>query len=422
MATPDKVNFAGDVKIEEVSIINTRGFLQDVTEQVIGVEIYEDIFSPFITGKIILLDSQEITNLFPLIGEEVVRLHVQTPSLKEEDAYKGEFYIYKMEDRMKTSERQLAYVLHFISKEAVVDLNKKISKAYSGKVSDIVKKLITEADALDSPKKYNIEETKTITKFVSNYWSPVKCLRYLTDNAVNMEDSPTYLFYENKYGLNFISLDTLYSKTPLYQKFIWDNYSADVGTTGSSERDIGQDYMRVLDFHTPETFDYMSRIQSGMYGAELIAYDILTKQYTHLNYQPKWEETKHLNDFPLWSTKAVARPRAKLIHDHRYYNNFDDFDDVTNTTWVQKRTALLAQAEAFKLEIKVFGRTDYTAGQKIYLEVPRMAEIDKGDPNWEDQVHSGYYLVSAICHSVDRESHECTLELIKDSIKVNLNA
>lgn len=313
MATPDKVNFAGDVKIEEVSIINTRGFLQDVTAQTIGIEIYEDIFSPFITGKIMLLDSQEITNLFPLVGEEVVRLHVKTPSLSDDHAYKGEYYIYKMDDKIKTSERQTALVLHFISKEAIVDLNKKISKAYSGKVSDIVKKLITEPDALDSPKQYNIEETKTSTKFISNYWSPVKCLRYLTDNAVNNENSPTYLFYENKYGLNFVSLDSLYSKAPLFQKFVWDNYSADIKKTGSSERNISQDYMRVLEFHTPETFDYMNRVQSGMYGAELIAYDILTKQYTHLNYQPKWEDTKHLNNYPLWSEKAVARPDRKSV-------------------------------------------------------------------------------------------------------------
>lgn len=421
MATPDKVNFAGDVKIEEVALISSSGFLQDITKEILAIEIYEDIFSPFTTGKLIVKDAQEITNLLPLVGEEVVRIHVQTPSLPDKDAYKNEFYIYKMEDRIKTGNREIAYVLHFISKEAVVDLNKKISKAYSGKISDIAKQVITEAIALESTKNANIEETSNITKYVSNYWTPTKNLQYLCDTAVNVEGSPSYVFFENKYGLNFVSLDTLYSKTPLHQKFVYDNYSADMPKTGSSEKNISADYQRVLDFHTPQTFDYMHRLKSGMYGVELVTYDLLTKQYSQTAYVPKWDETKHLNEHPLWSKNVISRPRSTFIHDHMYYNNFDGFDDVTNVKTVQKRTSLMAQAEAFKVEINVFGRTDYSAGQRVYLEMPRNAQLKKDDPNWEDKVHSGYYLVSAICHSISRESHECTMELIKDSIMMDIN-
>lgn len=421
MALPDKVNFAGDIKINEVALINSRGFLQDVTQQIIGIEIYEDIFSMFTSGKLILKDAQEVTNLLPLIGEEIVRISLQTPSLKEEDGYKGEFYIYKMGDRMKISERETAYVLHFISKEAIVDLNKKISKAYSGKVSDIVKQVVTEDIGLETKKNLNVEDTSNITKYISNFWSPTRNLQYLCENAVNIEGSPSYIFFENKYGLNFLSLESMYSNAPLHQKFIWDNYSADINKTGSSEKNITRDYQRVLELNTPETFNYMDRLKSGMYGAELITYDLLTKQYTHIAYKPNFEEHKHLNQYPMWSDNLVSRPRSTIIQDHRYYNNFDGFDDVTNSKTIQKRTSLLAQAEAFKLEINVFGRTDYSAGQKVYLEVPRSSQISKDDPNWEDKVHSGYYVISAICHSITRESHECTMELIKDSIMVNLN-
>lgn len=421
MSLPDKLNFAGDIKIEEVALITSRGFLQDVTQQIIGIEIYEDIFNTFVTGKLILKDAQEITNLLPLIGEEVVRISLVTPSLKPEDGYKGEYYVYKMGDRIKVSERELAYVLHFISKEAIVDLNKKLSKAYSGKISDIVKSIVADDAGLESKKQLNIEETSNVTKFVSNYWTPTRSLQYLCENAVNVDGSPSFVFFENKYGLNFVSLESIYANAPLHQKFIWDNYSADVSKTGGSERNLTRDYQRVLELNTPETFNYMDRLKSGMYGAELITYDLLTKQYTHVAYKPDFNEHKHLNDYPLWSDKLISRPRSTLIRDYRYYNNFDGFDDVTNSKTVQKRTALMAQAEAFKVEINVFGRTDYSAGQKVYLEVPRNAQISKDDPNWEDKVHSGYYLISAICHSITREKHECTIELIKDSIMVNLN-
>jgi len=418
MAAVEKLSFAGDVQIRDITIITTSGFAVTITPQVATIEIYEDLFSPFISGKMIIRDSQELTNLLPLVGEEIVRIDIGTPSISAKDSYRGEFYIYKMDDRIKLAERELAYVLHFTSKECIIDVNKKISKAYSGKVSEIANKILT--DDLETKKPLNIEETKNVTKYVSNFWSITRNLQYLCDNALNINDSPTYVFFENKYGLNFVSLDALYSSdNPVFQKFIWDNYSAEMkGTT----RDLDKDYQRILEIRTPEVFNYLERLKSGMYGSEMIAFDLLTKQYMHVQYQPNFSETKHLNEHPLWSSNAISRPRAALIQDHRYYNNFDGFDDVTNSKSLQKRTSLMTQAEAFRLEIVVFGRTDYSVGQKVYVELPKNTQIKKEDLNWQDKVYSGNYLIAAICHRITRTRHECVMELIKDSYGVNLDA
>lgn len=422
--TANKPSIAGDVNINDVTIVTSQGFAQTITPQVVGIEIYEDIFANFITGKVFVRDSQELTNLFPLIGEEVIRLDIVTPSLADQDGYKGEFFIYKMDDRMKTTEREVMYALHFISKEAVVDINKTISKAYGGKVSDIAKTLITDVYGLESKKTVNIEETNNQTKFVANFWSPTQCLQYACDTAINANNSPSYLFFENKYALNFVSLETLYTGSPLKQRFIWDNYTREVEPTGTAVRDIEKDYQRVLELETPTSFDYLQRIKSGMYGSEIIYYDLLTKQYVHTGYYPEkdFKDGKHLNEFPVWSTAALARPKSIVIHEHKYYNNFDGFDDVTNTRSRQKRMSLIAQAEAYKVKITVFGRTDYSVGQRIYLEVPKNTQIKAKDTETEDQIMSGNYLIAALCHVIDREKHQCVLELVKDSLKVDLNA
>jgi len=62
------LRFAGDVSIDKVKIITTKGFYQDVGAQVINVQFYEDLFAPFITGSLILKDSLDLVNLFPFIG------------------------------------------------------------------------------------------------------------------------------------------------------------------------------------------------------------------------------------------------------------------------------------------------------------------------------------------------------------------
>lgn len=418
----DKIHMAGDVNIADVTIITSQGFAQTITDQIMAIEIYEDMFAPFTTGKILVRDSQELINLLPLIGEETVRLRVVTPSLPEKDAYEGEFYIYKMDDRIKTKERELIYVLHFISKEAIVDVNKKISKGYQGKVSDIVQRILTDQDAMETQKDITIEETSNKIRYTSNFWTPTKNIQFLSDNAVSKSyESPSYLFFENKYGLNFISLEALYADGPVLHTFVWDNYSAPIQSTGGSSRSIEEDYCRITDVQMENGFNYMDRLKSGMYGSEIIYYDIMTKQYVHKGYGFNFKDSKHLNKYPLYSDKIGFRPKSVLLHENQYYNNFDGYDVVSNTKTVQERIALLAQAEAYKLVITVFGKTDYSAGQKVYLEVPKNTQLAKDDPNYLDQIMSGHYLIGALCHLITREKHECTMELIKDSLLVNLN-
>lgn len=422
-ASTDKISIAGDVRIEDVTIISSQGLAQNIQPQIVGIEIYEDIFSTFITGKLFVRDSQDLQNFLPLIGEETLRLRVITPSLPDDQAYIGEYAIYKMDNKGKTSQREVVYCLHFISKDAIVDLNKNISRAYGGKVSDIVKTLIENKYGLESKKKANIEETKNVTKFVSNWWSPVQSIQYACDTAINQNDSPSYVFFENKFGLNFVSLETLFSGSPIKQRFISDNYTREVSdASGAASRDIEKDYQRILDLDASMGFDYMERLRSGMFGSELITFDVLTKQYVHVGYNATedFKKSKHANEYPLWSDNVPARQKAVIIYGSKYYNNFEDFDDVTNTRSIQKRKSLLAQAEGHKVNITVFGRTDYSAGQRIYLSVPKATQIKKTDDP-EDKILSGNYLIGAICHLITTESHQCTMELIKDSYMVNLN-
>lgn len=419
------LSFAGDVTVEHVTIFTSLGEGQNVTAQVLGIELYEDVFSPFISGKILFNDSQDLINFFPLIGEEVVQIVFKTPALADTFAYSGEYYVYKADSRYRLSEREVVFALHFISKEAIVDLNKKTSKTYSGLVSDIATDILKAKDGLETSKVCTVEDTPNTTKFISNFWSPVRSLNYLTENATNLNGSPSYVFFENKNGFNFFSLESLYNLNPVYQYFTWDNYSADIntGVSGGSDRDIMKDYQRVLDVRTPDIFNYMDRISSGFYGSQMMHYDVTTKKFTHVAYKPNWDEDVHLNPYPLWTKNVVSRTRSVLVHEHKYLNNFNGYGDVTNTKTLQRRLHLMAAARQSMVELTVLGRSDYSAGQKIYLNVPMNTQLKETLESGEfrDDILSGTYLVTACCHLVMRNRHECILEAVKDSYLVDLN-
>lgn len=423
VTTPDFQSFPGDVEITACTITSSNGYIFDVTPQMIGIEVYEDIFTSFITGKILLKDAIDLPNLFPLVGEESLNLSFITPGSNSTDAHSGIYYIFKMDDHSKTSEREQLYVLHFMSVEGIADINKKISKTYAGKVHELVQRLVTDADGLESPKKLNLEESPAATKYTSNFWSPAQNITYLMGQAQNANKSPSYVFFENRVGFHFVSLDTLYGSSPVFQSFRWDNYSADFTKASSTERNLGRDYQRVMEFSIPENFNYMDGLTSGRYGSQMITYDLTTKQYSHVGYVPEFAKEKHLNQYPLNSSYLLKKTRALLINEHRYYNNFNNFGDATNTKFLQRRLSLISAAEASRLQITVAGRSTYTVGQKVYVEMPANNQITQQDGPTAtlDKIMTGFYLVAALCHKIDREKHECVMELIKESFILDLN-
>ena len=413
------LRYAGDVNIEKVDIITSKGVYQNVRNQVIQLRIFEDIFSPFITGAVVLKESFDLQSLLPLIGEEYLEIKVSTPSLDK--PITGLFHIYKMSDKMTLGDRAIGYELNFISTEALIDSNRKISKVFSGKISDIVGTFVTDKlDGLESKKKFNIENTRNTIKYVSPYWSPVKNLTFLSENSISENQSPSFLFYENRDGFNFKSLETLY-KSNVYQQFVMDKYSRDSFPKGGNALNIMEDYKRVGEIDFVESFNYMDRLRNGMYTSKLISYDSTKKTYTVKNFDIKQKFNKqiHLNPNPLFSNKAIGRSNAKHILFPRAFETFTSFGDTTNARVVQERISFLKMAEAQRVNITVPGRTDYTVGQVVELTLYKKQPMQKKDRHEDliDDVNSGKYLVAAINHQIGAEGHTCYIELIKDSMK-----
>ena len=416
------LRFAGDVSIDKVRIITPKGFYQDVGAQVINVQFYEDLFSPFITGSLILKDSIDLVNLFPFVGEEFLELEISTPTLKENNI-KGKYYIYKMSNREMTGDKSVVYQLHFISVEAVVDLNKKISKVFGDQISKLVKPFLTDKTyGLETTKKVYVEETSNNTKYISNYWSPVENIQYLTGQAVNKNGSPSYIFFENRDGFYFMTLETLYTNAT-FASFVYDKYTRDDRPGGGSVRNTTEDFKRILEISIPVSFDYMDRIRNGMLSSRQVSYDVVKKTYSAKNYNmfQKFDKQKHLNKYAINSDRAIFRANSRIINFPKDYGNFNGFEDVTSAKTNQERISLLKLSEANKLNITVPGRCDYTVGLKIALDLKKIEPLSKADKDTTDKMFSGNYIIAAINHYIDREKHECYMEIIKESSMIDMN-
>ena len=193
MQSSQQLRFAGDFSLNRVQIVTQKGFYQDITNQVIAIQFFEDLFSPFITGKIVVKESLDLINLFPFVGEEYLEIKISTPTLDK--PISGLFHIYKMSDKINVGDRAVGYELNFISSESIVDTNKRISKVFAGKISDIVSTFVYDKiDGIETKKKFNIENTRNTIKYVSTYWTPIQNLTFLSDNSISENQSPSFLF------------------------------------------------------------------------------------------------------------------------------------------------------------------------------------------------------------------------------------
>ena len=416
------IKFAGEVNLERCEIGSlASGKKIDVKNQILQLNVFEDIFSPFLTGTLSLSDSVDLTNGLPFSGEETLKLTISNPSIDVK--INLDCYIYKMEDRFYVNERTVGYALHFISSEAIVDLNKKISRAYKGSITDIVKELVNGKSGLESKKFLNIESTPDNVKYVSNYWSPIKNIGFVAKHCNNKNRSPSFVFFENRTGFNYISLESLYQQN-VTQSFSYNNFTRQ-NTGSTSSKNIEEDFKRIYDITAPKTFDYMEDISSGKYASKMISYDLTTKRFKveAYDFSNNFGKEKHLNQFPPVSAGVTKRYNSFLVDQLIHYDVHTGYGITTfNHANALRRQSLFLQAKSNVVNITVPGRCDYTVGQKVELTIYKTQPVTQTDSNDDikDKILSGYYIIAAINHTVNRDRHECDMELIKDTIMFDL--
>jgi len=206
--------------------------------------------------------------------------------------------------------------------------------------------------------------------------------------------------------------------------FTYNDFNRKFSSDGSSVRDIERNYSNVIELKILEAFNYMDRIRGGAFTSNLFTYNFTTKTYKSIGYDYKdhYEDSVRLNPYSSVSKKVIATNQSCMITVPKMNGIFDNsLHNISNSGVIQKRMSILSLAHSMRVQITVYGRTDYTVGQKITLDMYREEPTYFDDMDLKDTSLSGNYIISSLRHYVDRTYHECVMELIKDSSIVNLN-
>lgn len=456
---------AGDVRIETIELISLEGRAFDISNFMIEINLYEDIYSPVLFGDIVVADAVNLITRLPIIGTELITIKARSAiydAAATTYIWKT-FQIYAVENRFLNNDREQMYTLKFVSQEAFRDNASTISRPFTGLTStlaaDIFDEYIsterwfeksdkTELLVADTPHQSNV-------KYTSNFWTPIQNMNFLAKRAVGKDlVGADYLFFESNKNFYFTSVENLCAtqQTRVYDEFMYLPDGVSIPRRQGSgityySPELPDEYVRIEDMTLPKTIDALDSYQTGTYGASLRAYDFTTKKHSEYTYlaTENFGEFFHTepgnpmppNIYPNAYAQRIWKPFNSTLHgEGKGYGNHasggDAFDILIDQSYDDKlvsrelsRMTYFNSMNQYKFTISLPGRTDIEVGNMIRVVYPAPQVKDGKGQDYEsliDRLLTGNFLVTAIHHKIDIGQHKMILEIVKNGLREDLFA
>ena len=427
---------AGDYTLDGVLIVGSSGEKINVYSQVKELNIYQSIDSPFMSGSVVISDAEGVAEILPFLGQERLLFRLQTPS-HEGSVDFNEYHaiIYNVESRFHTTDRKQTLVLNWTSLEHYKNIRTKISASFDGMISDIVEKILTDSDYLETSKPIHLELTKNIRKYVIPNLNPFQAIELLRTEAVSAEEqSPHFLFFENPDGFHFRTLDSLIGSQ--------GNLSVDHKRTYKFEppqenEPPEESATTILHWEVEDNTNNFLSTKLGMFGSTLYYHDIFNKNIQRFEFdytkdsfairnstnqedrssgtvvsQGIIDKKKIITEFP--DSKIFVHPTASdKLHSLGTDNNAEE--------WLQESISRELEREYFTLKIETYGNTDVMAGDMINVSIPSNKPLSvSSGTDAVDPILSGRYLITSLHHKVSptESLHTMVMTVMKDSVSI----
>lgn len=432
----------GQVLLDNLVLISfkTGNYLQ-IQDYLVEMNIYESIFSPTVSGEIILTDSRNLIKDFALLGDEYLSVTVRTPTLSTERSISKIFRIYALEDKRYAKDGgTLLYKLSFASIESFHDLLNPIYRAFEGKPEEIVSNIyhqylvagrnIQISGEPEPPKNplTILGETSNKIKFVSPGWTPVRCINWIASKSLPANGHPAnYLFWETTKGFYFGNFEEIFRRS---DQTVVGNYVYSlpkITTPTPEDLKTSQFMYNIKSLSVGKTFDQMRNLMSGYIANRLIDVNLYNKNFQNIDYDhgDNFRNYTHLdkdNPVPLFELNTSRNPAAyrdiNFSYPHLHTDNTENFDVKNKFIWGNRRSNMV-ELNNFQMEVVIPGRTDIECGQLINITIPKkepgaLTDEDKVK-NENDEMFSGNYLITNLVHKINVKSHYITMNVTKNS-------
>lgn len=449
MTQQEGLTRAGDVLIEELILLASDNTVMDLRDFVIEINLFEDMFSNFLHGNLVISDSRNLIEKLNLHGEEVLITKIRTPSLDKIHTISKTFRTYKISDRKIVRDNNTqTFVIHFASTELYLDILLPVFISFEGKISDVVEKVFT--NYISTFRDYDIEESGTSVttsaqkspfiilnnpsnkvKFVSPGWSPFKIINWLASKSIPEDGKASnFLFFESNKAFYFGSVEYILKNAVENNSSLGTYFISASNMSELNTKDLNREMFIARDVEMVNTVDQIKNFTNGYLASRLIYLDVYNKEYQAIDYDHV-EEYKNYFHTSGQGDKAVPPFFENSLRNFttnisfypknpKLYNNFEDNVNEKMDIIYGNRKSSLLDLNNIRMNITVPGRTDIEVGRMLNFIFPSLDTKSEEDStsSKSDKLYSGNYLVTAIRHKFNKNEHVMTMEIVKDSLYV----
>ncbi len=411
----------------------------DMKNLLIELSYQEDIFNNTASGYLMVGDSMGYIELLNMNGTEFLKMTFAKINGNAE--IDKTFRVYKIDKRkLENNMYTESYCLYFCSEELLLSEQYKVCKSYpQSTISDNVYDILSNELGV-SDDKLDIDETYGLYDFLIPTIKPFDAINWMSNYARPSVGLPgaDMVFFENKNGFNFKSLQKLTTQTPYY------NYA--YNPKNVSPEDMHQNVYNVTTYEILNSFDTLHGINSGIFANKLLSVDVLTRRLktTDFDYKAYDSESKTLNKArvvnsyenrygdKLTDTSQAVYKMAFTNFNQKIVPYIEDAgrvpeddeaeggtfegpavgSDIFAETFIPHRTAQLALANYIRIKISVPGDPGLTVGLTLDFSLLTLNPNNKTP----DAFYSGKYLITAVRHMITMNEYKTVLELAKESV------
>lgn len=386
-----------------------------------SIDIFENIFSPFITADLTLLDGASFIEKNNITGNE--DFEIEFVGYGSEESLKYKFKVSELLYNIPNPNLRSKNIgLRLTSEELMNDSSTSISKSYTTGTNNIVNDILT--NHLKSSKKVFIEETKDTPLILIPYLSPFQSIDFLRRRISSQKyKSSSFLFYETSKGYHLNTVEGIFERESNNAQKFFQKESISQNVKGSNLEITDLDSFHLFfNYTVKSSFNLNHALKYGGLKTDVSQYDFVTKKYQTKLFKND-PSTKNFID----KTNGRNPLVSSQIYD-KYSSNinkplllpFSKYKDSNNNTInflfdsVAERLCFSNLFTTGKTYIDIPGNTQINAGSIIHLQVPRYDALESR--NFNNEVDSGYYMVTACKHTVtnaDTAKFDTHLELMR---------
>ena len=439
----------GDIREFELFQAKDGGKSIDASGAVVDIKYYEDILSNSVSLSAIITESGEsdsdVGNVGILDGLPIRGGEPSNIVIVDHDGNKLEFngdnklYVNRVRNVISGTQKDV-YSIDFTSREMLANEQCRVVKRYDGKISENIKKILTENTSAEvgikTKKEVTVDETAINYNFIGNDRKPFYVCTWLASKSIPAQagkvgGSAGYVFYETYDGYNFRSLDALAEQEPK------GNYLF------SNTDDIPPEYTaKVLNYDIDRDIDLQNNLTIGAYANRTLFFDFYAYNYKVRNYSVDESGGSENNkgagskgkivtlgsdeidsvadEFRLPVSRLMNRvldvgtlPAGKDIDEQLKTWKDSPFDPTYDSTKTMVQSVMrYNQMFSVKINIMIAGDFRLRAGDLIRCEFPRLSTESNTRPN---KVSGGLYMIASLCHNITPRETYTSLTLVRDT-------